>query len=94
MAKRRGPGRPFKPGEGGRPKGIPNKATRDIKAFSRNFLESPAYIASLQQRILAGDAPQVEQLLFHYGYGKPKDTVAVEGGPLPLPLVVKLTTSE
>ena len=90
---RRGPGRPFTSGPHniGRPKGAVNKATRDIKARAREILEDPEYLASLKERIQKGQAQQVEALLFHYGYGKPRETVAVEGAPQALPLVVKLT---
>ena len=87
-------GRPFRkggPGGPGRKPGIPNKATQDIKERAREVLEDPAYLASLKARLETGEAGQVEALLFHYGYGKPRETVAIEGGTTPLPLVVKLT---
>jgi hypothetical protein len=78
----------FKKGEGGRPKGVLNKATREIKDFARKFLESPDYVDGMKRRVIAGRAPHVEVLLFHYGYGKPKETVALEG-KIP-PFVLKL----
>lgn len=68
----------------GRPKGLQNKATRDIQAFSRGMLERPEYIASLQQRLDEGKAPHMETLFHHYGWGKPKDTLIVEDAPRPL----------
>jgi len=68
----------------GRPKGKPNKATRDIQEFARKMLEDPEYVRKLTSRLQAGKATHLEPLLYHYGYGKPKDTLAVEGGPVPL----------
>ena len=67
------------PGEGG-PKGVPNKATQEIKEFARNILISDSYRRSLVRRIEAGKAPQMEVLLHHYAFGKPKHTY-VEPAP-------------
>jgi hypothetical protein len=72
---------------GGRPKGVPNKATREIAAFARNLLESPEYLVSLRKRLVRGSAPHMETLLHHYGYGKPKDVLEVAQ---PRPLIVEL----
>jgi hypothetical protein len=68
-------GRPFTKGNpgGGRPKGAQNKATLEIKEFARNFLMSDRYRRTLERRILAGTAPQIEVLLHHYAFGKPTD---------------------
>lgn len=76
-------GCPFKKGNpgGGRPKGVPNKATREIKEFARTFLESPRYRQSLQRRIVAGKAPHMEILLHHYAFGKPTARVEVAQSP-------------
>jgi len=63
---------------GGRRKGTPNRATREIKAATSAFLSSPAYLASAEERILKGEAPHLETLWHHYAFGKPKETVAVE----------------
>jgi hypothetical protein len=77
-------GRPFRNGNpgGGRPKGVPNKATLEIKAFARTFLMSDQYRRSLERRIEAGRAPQMEVLLHHYAFGKPTDKY-VEPAPAP-----------
>ena len=64
---------------GGRPKGVPNKATREIKASARALVEDPVYVESLRRRLPAGKAPHMETLLFHYAYGKPRDTVDTPG---------------
>ena len=60
---------------GGRPKGVPNKATREIKAASRALVEDPSYVESLKRRLRSGRAPHMETLLHYYAYGKPKETV-------------------
>jgi hypothetical protein len=84
-----GKGRPFQKGEGGRPKGVPNKATREIQQFARDFLESDSYRDRLKVRIERGQAQVIETLLYHYGYGKPKERIEVEGNA-PMPLVIEL----
>jgi hypothetical protein len=84
-----GIGKPFKKGEGGRPKGVPNKATREIQQFAKEFLESPEYRARLKIRIERGQAMPIETLLYHYGYGKPKERIEIEGNA-PMPLVIEL----
>lgn len=67
---------------GGRPKGVPNRATREIKDLSRRLLEDEDYQAALRRRLLRGNAGAVEPLLYHYAYGKPRETqdVNVSGG--------------
>lgn len=69
-------GKPFGAArKGGRPKGSLNKATIEIKEAARLLLEDPVYQASLKARLEAGTAGAVEPLLYHYVYGKPKDTI-------------------
>jgi hypothetical protein len=69
--------------------------------MARKFLSSPEYQRSLKTRLLAGDAPQIEVLLWHYGYGKPREqevpAVAIQinmpgldGAKQELPAVLRL----
>lgn len=77
---RRPPGRPKgTPKTGGRQKGTPNKATVEIREIARALVEDPAYVASLRERLIAGEAPHMETLLHHYAYGKPPERVEVSG---------------
>jgi hypothetical protein len=66
---------------GGRKAGTPNKATAEIKDVARSLLEDPVYQAKLKRRLRDGKAPQIEQLLYHYAYGKPKERFEVSKGP-------------
>lgn len=69
---------------GGRPKGVPNVATREQKAFFQAILESDDYRDSFRRRVLRGE-PGLETLMHHYALGKPKEQVEVtgaEGAPI------------
>lgn len=81
----------LKRGGPGRPKGIPNKATIEIREACRKLLESPAYATALEARLIEGRAGQVEPLLYYYAYGKPKERIELEGAA-PMPLVIELVT--
>lgn len=70
----------FGTGNPGRPRGAQNKATRALKEFWQEFFDSPGYRENLIHRFLKGDAPHMEKELHHYCYGKPRDTIKVEGG--------------
>lgn len=63
---------------GGRPKGLPNNATREQKAFFQSILESAAYRESFRRRVLRGE-PGLETLMHHYALGKPKEQVEHSG---------------
>jgi hypothetical protein len=74
-------GRPFQKGHkkvGGRRKGTPNKVPQEVKNLLQSVLEDPEYQSSLRERMIAGRAPQLEALAFHYAVGKPRETVKVE----------------
>ncbi len=77
-------GRPFQKGGGdprsggGRPPGVQNKVTREIKEIAQGLLEDPIYQAKLKEQLQEGKlAPPVLCLLYNYAYGKPKETVDV-----------------
>lgn len=74
----------FQPGTSGnpagRPKGVPNKATHEIKVFATSILDSPEYRENFEVRAKAGKLhPTLEQMLYFYRYGKPKEVVQLEG---------------
>lgn len=84
-------GKPFVKGDprAGRPRGVANKATVEVKSLAQGLLSSPEYQASLVARLNAGElAPAVESLLWHYAYGKPKETVEVTGDGAPASLTI------
>lgn len=67
----------------GRPPGVPNKATLEVKAFCNAILTDPRYVASIWRRIKADSlAGSVEQLFYYYAAGKPKETIGVEASSL------------
>jgi hypothetical protein len=83
----------FKPGQSGnpagKPKGATNKTTREIKAFARKFLESKDYVASAMRRMTKGKAPHLEVLWHHYAFGKPRETVRIDGEVPPFVLILQ-----
>ena len=66
-------------GRGGRPPGALNRSTLEVRALARELLEDPAYLAALRRRLVAGEAGQMEPLLFRYAYGGPPETPASLG---------------
>jgi hypothetical protein len=74
-------GKPFgAPGhKGGRPRGALNRATTEIKEAARLLLEDEGYQTALKARLLSGTAGAVEPLLYHYAFGKPRETLKHEG---------------
>jgi hypothetical protein len=73
-------GRPFQPGHSGnprgRPKGVPNKVTTEVKAVATELVDDPVYRARLRRALQTRTvAPAIEVMLWHYAYGKPKDAV-------------------
>lgn len=74
----------------GRKKGIPNKATQDVREFAQKFIDDEDYKASLRRRVLTGRAPHMEQLIWHYRFGKPRDVLDVNLADLvPLRIVIE-----
>lgn len=60
---------------------MPNKATKAVKDIARGMLEDPDYRTKLIARLKSGRAGLMEPLLWHYGYGKPKEEVRLEAVP-------------
>jgi hypothetical protein len=74
-------GRPFEVGNsfGGRPKGVPNKVTQDIRQLARQLVEQPEAQARLAAGMRDGTLPVPIQIeLLRHAYGVPKQSVAVE----------------
>ena len=69
----------------GRPKGSPNRATIEVREASRRMVEDRDYRKNLRHRLLKGQAPHMESLLWHYAYGKPAERLE---GTLRLPLSI------
>ena len=65
---------------GGRRKGTPNKVTVEARAVCAAILDDPTYRTNLTVRARAGTlAPAVEAMLWHYAFGKPRDSLDVTG---------------
>jgi len=64
----------------GRPKG-PCKATLEVKAWTQSVLGDPGVRAKTLSLARAGRlAPAIHITLLHYAYGKPMETVELQGG--------------
>lgn len=64
----------------GRPRGVPNKVTIEVREWARSILEDKAVQARTLAQARAGKLPPaIFNELLHYAYGKPKDTVELLG---------------
>lgn len=65
----------------GRKKGVPNRATAEVRAACVAIVDDLEYRQKLLTRARAGTLPPaVECMLWHYAKGKPKDQVEHSGG--------------
>lgn len=63
----------LRPGPGpGRPKGSPNRATREVRALAQRLVLDPQYQAALWRRLCRGRAGPLEPLLWKYAFGEPR----------------------
>ena len=75
-----GKGRPenLRRGGPGRPGGVPNKVTQEVRGLAREPVERPAYRTGLEKGLDAGTLDtSLQVMLWHYAYGKPKETLRV-----------------
>ena len=72
----------------GRRPGSPNKGSGEVRQLARNLIDNPRYRASLLPRLISGKCGQIETLLWHYAYGKPREVLEVH------PNLTKLTDEE
>lgn len=74
----------FKPGQSGNPRGRAPGARNRISIEAREaaalIVDDPAYRDALKARVIAGQAPQMEPLLWAYAKGRPVDRIE-QGGP-------------
>ena len=60
----------------GRPKASANKYTGDMRVFCRSLIENPTYRKDLEVKFKDGkQTPAMEQMVWYYAYGKPKETL-------------------
>jgi hypothetical protein len=65
---------------GGRARGTPNLATTAGRELAARLVNDRAYRESLRERLLAGRLhPAVEQMLWYYAMGKPKESLELSG---------------
>lgn len=72
---------------GGRRPGSTNKKTPEVQAIARGFVDDPVYRAALKARLEAGTAGAMEQVLWAYAHGRPKDSS--DGSTLPVRIIVE-----
>ena len=65
-------------GSPGRPVGVPNRATREVRAFCQRLVADPEYRADLERRWREGKLPPaLEQMIWAYAIGRPPQALQV-----------------
>jgi hypothetical protein len=80
----------------GRPKNPPEYAS--FKAFAKALSQDPRFLEQMQKDALSQDpkrSVKAREFILHYGIGKPKETIALEGGeegspPVKSEIIIKL----
>ena len=70
----------LKRGGPGRPKGVPNKVTQEVREWARGIMEDPLVQAKTLKQAQEGKLPPaVFTTILAYAYGKPKDELEISG---------------
>ena len=91
---KKAPGIPYQKGHKklGRPPGVLNKVTIEAREFGRAIVSDPGYQRKFEARARAGTLHyQLETMLWHYAFGKPKERVELSGpagGPIEMAQVM------
>lgn len=79
---------------GGRPKGVPNKVSREIRELALQLFDE-AYFARVRARLMKGRlAPALEVRLLSYAFGEPKTQPPLPQWNLDPTTLAKLSTEE
>jgi hypothetical protein len=62
---------------GGRPKGRVNEKTLQVQRMCRQLVADPLYQERLRERLIAGTLGQMEVVIWHYAFGRPKESLDV-----------------
>jgi len=93
LKNRRTIGRPFKKGQGGRPKGALNKKTieRNLLTRAAELVDGAEYFDNVKQRILRGRAPHMETYFAQRLHGRAVDSSDDQGASSkPIKVVIEV----
>ena len=65
----------------GRPKGVANRVTRQVREVALNLVTNPQYLAGVRKRRASGRAETLETVIWYYACGKPRETVVLNINP-------------